>query len=102
MNSIIIAWLFEGQTSRHTYSSSSISKILKEASLKAGIRKLVIPQILCHSFATHLLEQGTDLRNIQELLGYGSSKTTEIYSHVSNRYIEGIKNALDGVFNDST
>ena len=95
-------WLFEGQSPGQPYSDSNIGKILKEASLRAGIRNRVTPHMLRHSFATHLLEQGTDLRYIQELLGHGSSKTTEIYTHVSKRFIEGIKNPLDDIFSDST
>ncbi|RKD86383.1 tyrosine-type recombinase/integrase [Mangrovibacterium diazotrophicum] len=95
-------WLFEGPDPGQAYSASSIAKILKEACNKAGIRKHVTPHMLRHSFATHLLEQGVDLRYIQELLGHGSSKTTEIYTHVSKQHIEGIKNPLDEIFNDST
>ncbi len=95
-------WLFEGSTPGQMYSGGSIGRILAEAAYGAGIRKRVTPHMLRHSFATHLLEQGTDLRYIQELLGHGSSKTTEIYTHVSKRHIEGIKNPLDDIFNNST
>ncbi len=95
-------WLFEGPEAGTQYSPTSIAKVLHEASAKAGIRQKVTPHMLRHSFATHLLEQGVDLRYIQELLGHGSSKTTEIYTHVSKRYIEGIKNPLDDIFDDST
>jgi len=92
-------YLFEGQNGGK-YSPTSIANILKKASLKAGIRKKVTPHILRHSFATHLLEQGTDLRYIQELLGHNSSKTTEVYTHVSKKAIDQIKNPVDDFFDD--
>lgn len=93
-------WLFEGQSANTQYSASSIASILKNASLKAGIKRKVTPHILRHSFATHLLEQGTDIRYIQELLGHESSKTTEIYTHVSNREFRKIKNPLDDILTE--
>nr|WP_321356984.1 site-specific tyrosine recombinase/integron integrase [uncultured Draconibacterium sp.] len=95
-------WLFEGNSPRSQYSTTSIANILNEAAYKARIYRRVTPHMLRHSFATHLLEQGTDLRYIQELLGHGSSKTTEIYTHVTNKNIGKIKNPLDDLFNDST
>ena len=64
---------------------------------KAGIRKEVSVHSLRHSFATHLLESGVDLRYIQELLGHKSSKTTEIYTHVSNKDLNKIKSPLDSI-----
>ncbi|MGV8091055.1 MAG: tyrosine-type recombinase/integrase [Mangrovibacterium sp.] len=94
-------WLFEGPVAGTHYSPTSIAKILDKASVQAEIDRRVTPHMFRHSFATHLLEQGTDLRYIQELLGHSSSKTTEIYTHVSKRYIEGIKNPLDDIFYDS-
>jgi len=92
-----VNYLFEGPDNSK-YSSTSVSNILKKATAKAGINKKVTPHMLRHSFATHLLEQGTDLRYIQELLGHSSSKTTEIYTHVSKRAIDKIKNPIDEFF----
>ena len=90
-------YLFEGQKGEK-YSPTSVANILKKAALKARIKKIVTPHMLRHSFATHLLEQGTDLRYIQELLGHNSSKTTEIYTHISKRAIDKIKNPPDDFF----
>jgi len=90
-------FLFEGQKGGK-YSATSVANILKKASVKAGIRQTVTPHMLRHSFATHLLEQGTDLRYIQELLGHNSSKTTEIYTHVSKKAIDKIQNPVDEFF----
>lgn len=87
-------YLFEGPHER-PYSGSSVLKIVKIATEKAKIRHSVTPHILRHSFATHLLESGVDLRQIQVLLGHGSSKTTEIYTHVATNTFKSIKNPLD-------
>jgi len=90
-------YLFEGAKGGK-YSPTSIAKLLTNAAQKAGIHKNVTPHMLRHSFATHLLEQGTDLRYIQELLGHNSSKTTEIYTHVSKKAIGNINNPVDAFF----
>ncbi len=87
-------YLIEGRDGGQ-YSTASIGKILKNACRKANIRKKVITHTLRHSFATHLLEQGTDLRSIQTLLGHYSIATTEIYTHVANTTMRNIKNPLD-------
>lgn len=88
-------YLFEGQIAGMPYDSRSLQLILKQALKKTGISKPVTLHWLRHSFATHLLESGTDLRYIQELLGHSSSKTTEIYTHVSTKSIQQIKSPFD-------
>ena len=91
-----IEWLFTGQKGGQ-YSVESIEKIVKKAAKKAKIQKNVYPHILRHSFATHHLEQGTDLRYIQEWLGHNSSKTTERYTHVSQTDFRRFRNPLDDI-----
>lgn len=88
-------WLFEGQNKNEIYSEKSIQSVLKLAVEKARITKPVTLHWLRHSYATHLLESGTDLRYIQELLGHKSSKTTEIYTHVSEKSLQKIKSPFD-------
>ena len=87
-------WLFEGAKGEQ-YSQKSIQMILKKAVEKAEIKKHITVHTLRHSFATHLLEAGTDLRYIQNLLGHSSSKTTEIYTHITTKGFDQIKNPLD-------
>ncbi len=89
-----LTYLFEGKNGQK-YSGASVLKIVKTAAEKANIRVNVSPHILRHSFATHLLESGTDLRQIQVLLGHGSTKTTEIYTYVATNTFKTIKNPLD-------
>lgn len=91
-------WLFAGQREGGYLSEESAQKIFKAAVAGAGIKKKVSIHTLRHSFATHLLESGVDLRYIQELLGHASSKTTEIYTHVSQRTIGQIVNPIDKLF----
>jgi len=88
-------WLFEGQNENEKYSERSIQLVLTQAVKKAKIEKPVTLHWLRHSYATHLLESGTDLRYIQELLGHSSSKTTEIYTHVSTRNLQQIRSPFD-------
>ncbi|MDN3676340.1 site-specific integrase [Flavobacterium paronense] len=88
-------YLFEGQVDGKPYDPRSLQVVLKQALVKAKITKPVTLHWLRHSYATHLLESGTDLRYIQELLGHNSSKTTEIYTHVSTKSIQQIKSPFD-------
>jgi len=88
-------YLFEGSILGEPYSEKSLQSVLKQVIKKVGIAKPVTLHWLRHSYATHLLESGTDLRYIQELLGHSSSKTTEIYTHVSTKSIQQIKSPFD-------
>lgn len=85
--------LFSGPKGK--LSERNIQKIVKNAKEKAGINKEVHPHTLRHSFATHLLENGTDIRKIQVLLGHSSIATTELYTHISNQQIKQIKSPID-------
>ena len=90
-------FLFEGQGGGK-YSEKSLENVFKQSLLKANNKKPVTLHLFRHSYATHLLESGTDLRYIQDLLGHKSSKTTEIYTHVSTKSIEHIKSPFDDLF----
>ena len=87
-------YLFESPR-REEYSVNSIQSVFRSTCSKAKINKKATVHTLRHSFATHLLENGTDLRYIQSLLGHESSKTTEIYTHITTKGIETIKSPID-------
>ena len=86
-------FLFSGPKGQ--LSTRNIQKIVKAASKKAGIQKSIHPHTLRHSFATHLLEEGTDIRLIQELLGHANLNTTERYTHVSSEQLKKVKSPID-------
>ena len=86
--------MFESYESQQ-YKSRTIQEILKKSVEKVGLKKTITVHTLRHSFATHLLEAGTDIRYIQSLLGHSSGKTTEIYTHITTRGFDQIKSPLD-------
>lgn len=90
-------WLFPGAREGRHLSARSVQKVVTGAARRAGIEKHVTPHTLRHSFATHLLEGGTNLRIIQELLGHASSRTTQRYTHVARSTFETVRSPLDNL-----
>mgnify|MGYP001821929321 CR=1 FL=1 len=90
-------WLFPGGRPDRHLTTRSVQRVVKNAAVAAGIDKSVTAHTLRHSFATHLLEAGTNLRVIQELLGHQSARTTQIYTHVARSTIESVRSPLDNL-----
>ncbi len=90
-------WLFPGDDPGKHINERTVQKVFENTKDKVGIQKKISVHTLRHSFATHLLEGGVDLRYIQELLGHQSSKTTEIYTHVTEKSIKNIQSPLDKI-----
>lgn len=88
-------WLYEGHHAGKKYSAQSLQSVFRRAAEKIGIRKRVSLHMLRHSYDTHLIESGVDIRYIQEILGHKSSKTTEIYTHVSRNHLGKIGSPFD-------
>ncbi len=93
-------WLFPGEHRHRPLTNSSVQKFLAHAVLVAGIKKRVTPHTLRHSFATHLLERGVNIRIIQRLLGHDSLRSTEIYTHVAETYVRDTASPLDALLPD--
>jgi integrase/recombinase XerD len=93
-------WLFPGQRTGRHLTARSAQKVLDRARERAGIREGVTMHTLRHSFATHLLEDGTDLRYVQELLGHSRPETTMIYAHVTQKDLRRIRSPLDNIVGD--
>ncbi len=89
-----VKYLFEGQKGNQ-YSATSVNQVVKKAAKKAGISKNISSHTLRHCYATHLLENGTDIRVIQELLGHRSIKTTMIYTHVAKKNLLNVTSPFD-------
>ena len=85
-----------GEKRRHHISEDKVHRALKNAIRQAGVNKHGSCQTLRHSFATHLLEDGYDIRTVQELLGHKDVRTTMVYTHVLNRGGKGVRSPLDG------
>jgi site-specific recombinase XerD len=88
-------WLFPGRRWQRPITSDSVRLVFRKALVSAGIRKDVTPHVLRHSFATHLLETGTDVAVVQALLGHGSLRATQAYTHVRIEHIESLRSPLD-------
>ena len=93
-------YLFEGEKGG-PYSDSSVNNIIRASAARANIHKRVSAHMLRHSYATHLMEKGTNLRYIQELLGHKSSRTTEIYTKVTSHSLSNLPNPLDSLFDEN-
>ena len=84
-----------GLLRRHHVLDATFQHAIRQAAVRAGLAKRVTPHVLRHSFATHLLESGTDIRMLQDLLGHKDVKTTQIYTHVMQKPGLGVKSPLD-------
>ena len=82
------------------FTESIVSKRLKAAAQEAVITKRIYPHLLRHSFATHLIDQGTDLKIVKELMGHNSIRTTEIYVHIADTFKSNIKSPLDDILEE--
>ncbi|WP_413998206.1 tyrosine-type recombinase/integrase [Flavobacterium sp. W1B] len=94
-------YVFEGQFAGEPYSTGSVQSVMREAIKKSGLSKKATVHTLRHSFATHLLEGGTDIRYIQKFLGHASIKTTTIYTHVTKMATDKVTSPLDSLVDEN-
>lgn len=94
-------YVFEGQFAGEPYSIGSAQQVMRAALKKSGLSKNLTVHTLRHSFATHLLERGTDIRSIQKFLGHASIKTTTIYTHISKMATNKIASPLDRLIDET-
>lgn len=94
-------YVFEGQFATEPYSVGSVQQVMRDAIKKSGLEKKATVHTLRHSFATHLLENGTDIRYIQQFLGHSSIKTTTIYTHLTKTAVDKIQSPLDRIVNEN-
>ncbi len=90
-------WLFPGKNTARPVTTKAVFLMIQKAGVRAKLAKAISPHTLRHSFATHLLESGTDLRTIQLLLGHADISTTVIYLHVSRRHLQNTVSPLDAL-----
>jgi len=95
-------YVFEGQFASEPYSTGSVQQVMRDAIKKSGLEKKATVHTLRHSFATHLLENGTDIRYIQQFLGHSSIKTTTIYTHLTKTAVDKIQSPLDRLVNENS
>ena len=88
-------YVFEGQFAGEPYSTGSVQQVMRNAIKLSGLEKKATVHTLRHSFATHLLENGTDIRYIQQFLGHSSIKTTTVYTHLTKTAVDRIQSPLD-------
>lgn len=93
------SWVFEGLYKGESVSTRTVQQVMQQAIAKAGLEKKASVHTLRHSFATHLLEAGTDIRYIQGLLGHSNIATTTIYTHLTNKAVKKIQSPLDNMMN---
>ena len=90
-----VNYLFPGKSLHEPLHHRTIQRFISDARERAGIRKKISPHILRHTMATHLLDNGTNIRKIQAILGHNSLRTTQIYTHLSKDFLTSIENPMD-------